>query len=319
MSPEGTLHILGRIDSQIKLRGVRIESDGISEVVRKATDQKLVAHTLIATHPDVGSDCLVSFFARDDPSISVEKKRTAVPGIDYEQSNILAFIRNHVNKELAVYMRPAHIVPVEFLPLTLNGKIDGKKLAAVFAEMPLRKLMSLQSNTSEGKQRKATEPEALVISCSSKICNVPEANLNSSSNLFECGFDSLKFNALTRELRKRFSISSLSVAEIIENPVVEVIARLCQDRDANEDQEVDTAWLDGFSNRYRDVAEAAFQPEDIDAILPSLPIQDGILAQSMESKEAYVQNFLYRLKADINLERLKKAWLEVIARQDILR
>src|SRR5260221_12359372 len=70
MMPDGALEILGRIDSQIKLRGVRIEAEGVSNVLRQAAvnasnDPKAqyVAVTIVASHPDFGgaNEQLVTF------------------------------------------------------------------------------------------------------------------------------------------------------------------------------------------------------------------------------------------------------------------
>ncbi|KAG8692019.1 Non-ribosomal peptide synthetase [Ceratobasidium sp. 394] len=58
MMPDNTIEIMGRIDTQIKLRGVRIESEGVSNVLRKASKQPLDVATLIAKHPDSGSELL---------------------------------------------------------------------------------------------------------------------------------------------------------------------------------------------------------------------------------------------------------------------
>ena len=44
MMPDLTLEIIGRIDTQIKLRGVRIESEGISSILRNAAAQIGRAH-----------------------------------------------------------------------------------------------------------------------------------------------------------------------------------------------------------------------------------------------------------------------------------
>jgi hypothetical protein len=319
MSPEGTLYIQGRIDSQIKLRGVRIESDGVSEIIRKAAKERVSAYTLISGRSDLGSESLVSFFARDDSSITVDKKHARVPEIMYGGTESLDDIRRHINKELPVYMRPAHLIPVEFLPLTLNGKIDGKKLISVFAEVPLQKLMSLQNSSSAGSTPREVNPvESLVIACASEICGIPETDLSPISNLFECGFDSLKFNVLTRQLRRQLSNLSLSVADIMGAPVVDAIARLCQSA-PTKGHVFDSAWAKKFELRHRVAVEASFAPEEVQSILPSLPIQDGILAQSLRSKELYVQNFLYRLKEGVDLDHLRASWSKLVARQEILR
>ena len=325
MTAEGTLLILGRIDSQIKLRGVRIESEGVSEVVRKSANGKTSAHTFISLHPELGNEILVSFFANDDPLIKVDQKRTSTPKVLPDRSEDLVLIRRAVQTELAVYMRPSHIIPLDFLPLTLNGKTDGKKLLGVFQQTPLEELMKLQRSGAQSQPTRAvrvpTDVELKVISIVSRICGLPESQISPASNLFECGFDSLKFSALTRALRGEFMTSALSVTSIMQSPAIEAIAKGCSVADAEDvaKEAMDLTWLDDFSKQHQPSVQQIFQENDVEQVLPTLPIQDGILAQSVQFKNLYVQHFLYRLKEGANLDRLESAWRKVAQRQGILR
>jgi len=325
MTAEGTLLIHGRIDSQIKLRGVRIESEGVSEVVRKSTRRKSSVHTLIASHPELGNEILVSFFANDNPLIRVDQKRTSTPKMSLDRNEDLIPIRSAVQAELAVYMRPSHIVPLDFLPLTLNGKTDGKKLLGVFQQTPLEDLMELQRSGVLDRaaltSREPTDVERKVINLVSRISGLPESQLSLASNLFECGFDSLRFSALTRALRGEFMTSSLSVASIMQSPSIESIVELCSETNGEgaAQKAGDLQWLDDFSKKYRPSVQQVFREADVEQVLPTLPIQDGLLAQSMQFKNLYVQHFLYHLKEGINLDRLENAWKQVFGRHDILR
>jgi len=325
MTAEGTLLIHGRIDSQIKLRGVRIESEGVSEVVRRSVKGRTSAHTLIASHPELGNETLISFFANDDPSIKVDQKRKFIPKISLDRNEDLIPIKSAVQAELAVYMRPSHVIPLDFLPLTLNGKIDGKKLLEVFQQTPLQDLMKLQRSGAPNQLtrtvREPTDIERKVIAIVSRICGLPESQLSPASNLFECGFDSLRFSAFTRELRGDFVGSTLSVSSVMQSPVIEAIARLCSEVDEGDTGEkvADFTWLEDFSKQYRTLAQEAFLENDVEQVLPTLPIQDGILAQSVQFKNLYVQHFLYRLKEGVDLDRLENAWRQVARRQEVLR
>jgi len=325
MTAEGTLLIHGRIDSQIKLRGVRIESEGVSEVVRKSVKGKGSAHTLIASHPELGNEILISFFANDDPLIKVDQKRTSTPKILLDRSEDLGPIRSAVQAELAVYMRPSHILPLDFLPLTLNGKIDGKKLLGVFQRTPLRDLMEFQRSCAPSQAtrtaREPTDIERRVIGTVSRICGLPESQLSLDSNLFECGFDSLKFSALTRALRGEFVTSALSVPSVMQSPVIEAVAKLCSEVDGVDSRGgvADLTWLEDFSKQHWSSVQQVFRENEVEQVLPTLPIQDGILAQSMQFKNLYVQHFLYRLNEGLDLDRLENAWRKVTRRQEVLR
>ena len=325
MTAEGTLLIHGRIDSQIKLRGVRIESEGVSEVVRKSARRRSSAHTLIASHPELGNEILVSFFANDNPLIRVDQKRTSTPKMSLDRNEDLVPIRSAVQAELAVYMRPSHIIPLDFLPLTLNGKTDGKKLLGVFQQISLEDLMKLQRSGVLDRviptSREPTDAERKVISLVSRVSGLPESQLSLASNLFECGLDSLRFSALTRALRAEFMTSALSAASIMQSTSIESIAELCSETNGEEavEEAGDLTWLDDFSKKHRSSVWQVFREADVEKVLPTLPIQDGILAQSMQFKRLYVQHFLYRLKEGVNPDRLENAWKQVFALHEILR
>ena len=325
MTAEGTLLIHGRIDSQIKLRGVRIESEGVSEVVRKSAKGRSSAHTLIASHPELGNEILVSFFANNNPSIKVDQKRASTPEVSLDRNQDLTPIRNAVQAELAIYMRPSHIIPLDFLPLTLNGKIDGRKLLEVFQHTPLETLMKLQrssdSDHAAGTVREPTDIEQNIISIISGICGLPESQLSLASNLFECGFDSLRFSVLARALRGEFMTSTLSISSIMQSPSIGSIAELCSESGGEDvvKKAADLAWLEDFSEKHRYSAQQVFPDVDVERVHPTLPIQDGILAQSMQFKGLYVQHFLYHLKDGVDLGRLENAWKQLSLRQEILR
>jgi acyl carrier protein len=324
MTAEGNLLIHGRIDSQIKLRGVRIESEGVSEVVRNALKGKTSAHTLVAFHPDIGNEILVTFFTNDDPLIKVHQRRTLAPKMLLDRCGGLIPIKEAVKTELPVYMRPAHIIPLDFFPLTLNGKIDGNKLLELFQQAPLEDLMKLQSPASSNYVTRAaggpTDVEQKVIDIVSRICGLPESQISPASNLFECGFDSLGFSSLVRSLRREF-VTSVSVSAVMQSPVIEAIATLCSgvDKEGLREGVADLSWLEDFSRKYGPLAQQVFRGSDVQQVLPTLPIQDGILAQSMRFKNLYVQHFLYRLTEGVDLNRLENAWRDVARQQEVLR
>lgn len=115
--------------------------------------------------------------------------------------------------------------------------------------------------------------------------------------------------------------SALSVTSVMQSPVIEAIAKGCSvaDREGVAKEAADLTWLEDFSKQHRSSAQQVFQENDVEQVLPTLPIQDGILAQSIQFKSLYVQHFLYRLKERADSDRLENAWQKVAQRQAILR
>ncbi|PWV46103.1 non-ribosomal peptide synthetase [Chitinophaga sp. S165] len=102
---DGRLEFFGRKDAQVKIRGQRVEPGEI-EVVMAAIEG--VEHAVIL--PDPGNQRLLAYYT----------------GAQLERDVLETALR----AKLAEYMVPSVFIRVEKFPLTPNGKIDRKKLAA---------------------------------------------------------------------------------------------------------------------------------------------------------------------------------------------
>ena len=104
---EGTLEYLGRSDSQVKVRGHRIE---LAEV-----------ETILANHPDV-SRAAVTVFDQ------------ALAGyLVWHDTGDVDAVREYLRAALPEYMVPSALVELDTLPLNANGKVDRGALPAPVA------------------------------------------------------------------------------------------------------------------------------------------------------------------------------------------
>ncbi len=107
--PDGNIEFLGRIDHQVKIRGMRIEPGEV-----EAT---------LGQHPAVRQSVVV---AREN--VSVEKYLVAYIIPEQNAAPATSELRRFMNHRLPEHMVPSAFVLLEALPLTPNGKVDRRAL-----------------------------------------------------------------------------------------------------------------------------------------------------------------------------------------------
>ncbi|MHB1177485.1 MAG: amino acid adenylation domain-containing protein [Daejeonella sp.] len=108
MMPDGNLEFLGRKDSQIKIRGFRVELGEIENVLNKSS---LVNQAVVIARTEKdGNKNLIAFIVSNSGN--------------FDRKEILAYLKS----KLPDYMIPAMLEELKQFPLTSNGKIDKKAL-----------------------------------------------------------------------------------------------------------------------------------------------------------------------------------------------
>lgn len=324
MMADGTLEIIGRIDTQIKLRGVRIESEGISSIVRNAASptHPLDVLTILAKHPALDVDQLVSFIAWDT-SVAIATRKGGAPSVAAPPEGLLRLLRSACDRELASYMRPSHIIPLNFIPLSDNGKANAKVLAALFLALDLDVLTRLITGdqsfaASEHDRTELTEVERKVAAVLESYVKVPLDRVGSYVNLFECGMDSLAITRFAAELRRVFGVV-ISPAQIMQSPMVSGIAALIDSSGSCSTSETFCLALSRFVSSVEEEVTAAHSLDAIASLLPPFPVQEGILYRSLNSPTMYVQHVLMRLASNMSVMGVCDAWSEVVTQHEMLR
>ncbi|KJH86927.1 peptide synthase, partial [Pseudomonas fluorescens] len=112
---EGVVEYLGRIDHQVKIRGLRIE---LGEIEAALLAQDSVRETVVVAHEGPTGAQLVGY---------VVPASGEVPEPD---APLRATLKSALKAQLPDYMVPANLLFLARLPLTPNGKIDRKALPA---------------------------------------------------------------------------------------------------------------------------------------------------------------------------------------------
>jgi acyl-coenzyme A synthetase/AMP-(fatty) acid ligase len=107
--PDGNIEFIGRNDTQVKVRGYRIE---LQEVENQFRNIAAVNDALAIVKKDhYGENALYAYYTADI-NLAID------------------IVRDDLKKVLPLYMIPSYIMQVEGIPVTINGKIDCKALPA---------------------------------------------------------------------------------------------------------------------------------------------------------------------------------------------
>ncbi|HZF12748.1 MAG TPA: amino acid adenylation domain-containing protein, partial [Thermoanaerobaculia bacterium] len=195
--PDGEIDFLGRLDHQVKIRGLRIEL-GEVEALLAAQPGIREAAALVQEGPGGNRD-LVAFVASPDPG-----------------GPLVARLRRELADRLPPAMIPSAFFVIEALPRTPNGKLDRQVLARrVGAAAPA-------AATAPGAAvAPRTAAEELVARVFSEVLGVEQ--VGRLDNFFDLGGSSLLMIELRARLRHHVG-RDLSVVELFRYPTVRSLA-----------------------------------------------------------------------------------------------
>lgn len=168
---EGYMEFLGRKDNQLKIRGYRVELGEIESTLLEYDDLNSV---VVVDRKNEQGNIYLCAYITSNKQVKAED------------------VRRFLNVKLPQYMIPSHVIQLEELPLSLNGKVDRKGLPEPII-------------THDEKDRDAlltprNEKEKILVSVWRDILGVDEIGIE--DNFFELGGDSIKAIQITAALQK---------------------------------------------------------------------------------------------------------------------
>lgn len=199
---DGKLFYRGRLDTQIKIAGQRIE---LQEIELALKQHPKVSEAIVRQQTDYSQD--ERLFAFVSPvSDAVELKATLA-------------------KSLPQFMVPSHFIFAESFPLNASGKVDVRALiekhGAAFP--PSHGLQS--AGIGPGTRHQTLQDVLLAVF--RRELGLTEHQLTVSDNIFDHGTTSISAVKMAKELSKQVG-QDVSVAEIFENPSASLLGqRIC--------------------------------------------------------------------------------------------
>jgi amino acid adenylation domain-containing protein len=194
LSFSGAIEYLGRIDSQVKIRGCRVELGEVESVLR--------------SHPDIG-ECAVIAEEAGASGMRIVSYVALRPGSTVLLQDLRAFLRTR----LPEYMIPALFVTLDRLPLSANGKLDRRSLPDV---------STMLRTASAAFVAPRTDIERAVAEIWAKLLDVPQ--VGADDNFFELGGHSILATSMLSRVRDMFDVEIPIAAVFSEEVTVAALA-----------------------------------------------------------------------------------------------
>ncbi|MCI8212140.1 non-ribosomal peptide synthetase, partial [Pseudomonas sp. S25] len=267
---DGTFDYLGRLDRQVKVRGFRIE---LGEVEARLLALDGVRDAVAVAQQGLSGQQLVGYIVPDALDILSDPQA---------QLDLRERLKVQLKAELPDYMVPAHLLFLERMPLTPNGKLDRKAL-------PLPDTSLLQQHYVA--PRDALEQDIAAIW--QDVLKLEQVGV--TDNFFELGGDSII--SIQVVSRARLADIAFMPKDLFLHQTVQALAAVS--RRGAPAQQIDQGPVIGET--------------------PLLPVQQWFFTQPIPERQHWNQSVVLQPRQPLNAPVLRTALLALINHHDALR
>lgn len=189
--PDGNIEFSGRIDHQVKVRGLRIE---LAEVEHELSMHEEIKDAVVtARRSENGDNYLCGYM--------ISGREIAVPEL-----------REYLGRQLPDYMIPTFFVRLERIPLTPSGKVDRSALP--------EPEVTIGQGEYEAP-RKAIEK--ILVGMYSEVLGIEKEKISIHDNFFHLGGHSLKAARLAAKVHKKLDVN-VPLPQIFETSTISGLA-----------------------------------------------------------------------------------------------
>lgn len=201
--PDRNIEFLGRIDNQVKIRGLRIELGEIESVLKTF---KGIKESAAAIYGDNIYDKRITAYIVPENGIKPEADE----------------IRKYLKKVLPDYMVPSEYIFLEKLPLTLSGKLDRRALP---------RPDGVRRITDTGYIAPYGELESIIATVWQEVLGIDKAGIN--DNFFDLGGHSLLMTQVNSKLIKLLN-REITMIDMFKYPTISALASFLSDDESDK-------------------------------------------------------------------------------------
>jgi amino acid adenylation domain-containing protein/non-ribosomal peptide synthase protein (TIGR01720 family) len=307
--PDGTMLHMGRKDTQVKLRGQRLELDEVAFHVRQCLPKHADA-VVDLIHPNGGGarPMLAAFIYAPDvgnsrgvPQTQAKDNDNVLMPATAAFQRIALEIQTQLRVALPRFMVPTAFLPLRWVPLGVTGKLDRKCLRALAAQMTLDALLQAYDaeamTPSVDKARPANDLEASLLECIAHVLNIKPEEVGINDNFFHLGGDSI--GAMELVTRCRHQGLTITMPDIFRHRSIHRMARRAK--------RVGTG-----------ASAVKGEEEEVGVQFGLSPIQQAFFDRVPEGRLRYNQSFMVELQSSTQ-QPIETAISMVVRRHAMLR
>ena len=217
---DGSLIFLGRIGSEVKLRGQRVDLIEVEDIVRchGPIGMDIVGDIV---HIDGGNKAharqMLVLFVSDRNSTYIQddlKDKLRIWGRDLKKA---------LEASLPSYSQPEAFVPLPNIPKTSSGKTDYRRLKEIGKQLRLQQLVWISSNVAKASSTPpSTQEEHILASLWAQVLGIDSYSIANEDDFFLLGGDSLGVMRLTTAAQERGVL--LKASDVFGNPKLSQLA-----------------------------------------------------------------------------------------------
>jgi amino acid adenylation domain-containing protein len=200
---DGNIEFLGRIDHQVKIRGMRIELGEIEN--RLSAHDDIKESVVTVNQSEVDNQYLCAYIV--------------VQGAGHEWADELPL---YLSRTLPDHMIPSYFVPIESIPLTPNGKIDRKAL-------PEPEIIP-----GENYAAPRDESEEKIAGMWAEILGIEKEKISIKSNFFKIGGHSLNAVKFAARVKNELGVE-IPITLLYEKPFIKDISLFIKSKEYEEE------------------------------------------------------------------------------------
>ncbi|CAG7950456.1 unnamed protein product [Penicillium olsonii] len=320
--PDGSLVYVGRKDTQVKIRGKRVEVGEVEGAIRlhRRPDEVVIVEAACPLGLEDTPTMVCFIYSPDHPENPTTSLSALRPPSAEFQAQV-AGLDTHMRATLPEWMTPSVYMPLAYIPKTASGKTDRRALRQLISEMTWQEMEIYLQAKDEPRAEPQTDVEKRIHGLFAQVLQRPLDSFGIHEQFLRLGGDSIKAIALVQRCKK--ADMTLNLAQIMETGTVSQLSKLVPKpwkavANSINQKTLPTA---AVSDRLKDLGVSMGDVEET-GLCSSM--QEGMLISQLKNPHQHAIRVLYdvRLQKDdsnLDIDRLKMAWKQLTQRHPMLR